>query len=86
MDNKFSLLVHAGCCRKRFGDDTGVYSSAEDLVATSTSETNAEHLPPHPTAVNKPFSFLRVISVSILRVILLVLIQVAKLNSCRLFG
>lgn len=40
-----------------FGDDTGVYSSAEDLVATSTSETNAEHLPLQPPNYKQALQF-----------------------------
>lgn len=38
--DKFNLLIHAGCCRKGFGGDKGVYSSAEDVGATKASETN----------------------------------------------
>ena len=38
--DKFNLLIHAGCCRKEFGDDKGVYSSAEDVGARKASETN----------------------------------------------
>lgn len=40
--DKFSLLSHAGCCWKGFGDDKCVCSSAEDVGDTKASETNTK--------------------------------------------